>query len=500
MSEQETILNYSRATPIKDLVLGDTQNKNEQSPFTKSKKSEMLKGNIKDLVLVDSPNKNTQSPSKRKIIEMLEVKFKDLVIGDSPNKNTQSPSPKRKKSDLLKSPSKMSMENILSYYDKYSSSRKNEIIRYLHEGRYSKFDPIVSDWGCQFRAVYLSYVFNQMEMEKLECTGLEGINLLKHFSDCLFLTETSKLANLNKEHDKGTDIFEDFTLFVTDEEVFPPDFIRFFKENSLDISRNGRVKFYALIKKNVATTGIDIVLRLVNQSEHPNKDKFWERLLHPGEISFGRNTHVPYISAYDCGLLSLELLSALKLDFIVSIRRIVNNYGKIYQEGPAILFYEYKNGIHFFKKYPPKYKMYKSFPKIILYSVKVNGYESTYSKFSFYKEDSFQQFKNGFIKEVDLKSILLEIFAIHPQFIQDKASLTYKNIDYFNQSFEENRKRGLKSHIVCGTHPCSMTSTDSFKESVPLKVLHIRVSSLMESLEKGIYPDPGCDCSNCSVQ
>jgi len=374
---------------------------------------------------------------------------------------------------------KISLEKMLCLFDIFCMERKDEITSYIDKGEYSKFDPVLSEWGCQLRAFHITDIIND---------ALKN----QHFSDelihflamALFLTESSKLALRLIKNDGD---FKNYNLMSTDESQLPQIFLNFLAKNNISsiISKTMICHIYSSVKRMYAEKQLNSLFNTMNL--HKKEITLSSDIVNdltlilksPYHISFS-NESVPCISVFDTAVLSTELISLKKLDIIINVKRFIKHKDEIYEEGQTNLYYKGNNSKFVFQKEPSIESKTSPVAYFEMYSASIKD-ELHGNSNLFYKKDTFVEFIKTLIEEVDVKEMLLQYLAVHPQFTQalplkkfeeSSSDLKYHYIKY-KKLGEINKIGEIHNH----------NKSPHFSKDIPLNLVHARISSFKEAEE-----------------
>lgn len=377
------------------------------------------------------------------------------------------------------------LNDAVNLFDEYSLDLGRQCLSYIEMGSFSKFDPIVSEWGCQLRALYLTKLIG----DALKC-GSFSDKLLKLLGYARFLTESAaqEVNYFNAQKCSGLTIHA-----KTAESKFTSSFSTFLDQTvpNAIISNAVISKLYANVKSQLASDQLQILVDLLGTHQpylHADARILKELLLRlqkPYYVNCTR-THIPCLPSFDTMVLFNELVTAMKLDVVVRLWRVKRKPGMTRNESVerALLCYRADDeGKLVYGGAPVDSSSRTPVVLVEMYSTVMEGFDcSGDPQYSFHTLTNFDAFLAALVEQVDLKDHLLQFLAVHPQFTQERPIKEHaKQSEWtLNNLYEHYRTKGNSNRV--GTEIYSPVNGVPYETTIPLNALHFRVSSLAELL------------------
>ncbi|MBA4696094.1 MAG: hypothetical protein H2069_01740 [Legionella sp.] len=334
-------------------------------------------------------------------------------------------------------------------------------IKRLEAGAFDELDPLVSDWSCQLRTLWLISILEKLRT-KNEISDKEY--------DILGMYYLLTLSKVEKKDAYGMSM-DQFTNLK-------------YKPPGWDLVSNKKnIAALGTAKKELTAFLTEDLCKSVESSNIPYKDAILRRLK---DQTFTTYSEIPirFVEFFTGYLATIELALEKKIPVVIALTQFtLDNKDQYKVNGSKTLFYKPSNN-QFIQTEPSEEDKKTPCIAINMYSgLNLSSNETlTFPKTGCLLNSCFSQFVENF-KSLELKDLILTIAATHPQFTsqtflkkegQRTPITALDHCDEISKLLQTYKKEGIKNHIGINSY---FFNSNHFYQNIPINTKHVYVST-----------------------
>lgn len=329
----------------------------------------------------------------------------------------------------------------------------------LRDRNYEAFDPLIGDWSCQLRTLWL-------------------IHLIKSHPHCEGLTDGDL---------KGLGLYRLLTLSALDEQdplrmsLSQSTNLKFVPPGWESVSKGKLNECYGTAKKQLSALAVETVGEALAKSGSPYREELMQRF---SDQTYTTYSGIPirFVEFFAGYLAIVQLALESQTPIVVALKQFSHEDGRYGVNGIDTLFYRPSGG---------KFVVGDAADDMDEPAIVIDMYTALSSQslsapqngLSFAGERNFDKASQGF-QGLDIVDIILDIAATHPQFPQqgyvagDKERLSLQTIsrdDAVATLRQTCAERGQNEKV--GTELYFSKDGGFFTESIPINTEHVYVST-----------------------